>query len=68
VVTEWREFRSPVFEDLARMLRRKLVVDGRNLYRGEELSAAGLQHWSIGRPASRMAPSAVQAIALPDAA
>lgn len=53
VVTEWREFRSPVFEDLAGLLRRKLVVDGRNLYRSEELAAAGLQHRSIGRPAGQ---------------
>lgn len=51
VVTEWREFRSPVFEDLAALLRHKVVVDGRNLYRSEELAAAGLGHWSIGRPA-----------------
>ncbi len=52
VVTEWREFRSPIFEDLAHALRRPVVIDGRNLYRSEELERAGLQHWSIGRPPS----------------
>lgn len=52
VVTEWREFRSPVFEDLAKALRQRVVIDGRNLYRSEELAAAGLRHWSIGRPTS----------------
>jgi UDPglucose 6-dehydrogenase len=51
VVTEWREFRSPVFEELAQRLSGRVVIDGRNLYRGEELAAAGLRHWSIGRPA-----------------
>lgn len=49
VVTEWREFRSPVFEELAQRLSRRVVIDGRNLYRSEELTIAGLQHWSIGR-------------------
>ena len=55
VVTEWREFRSPVFEDLARALAHRVVIDGRNLYRSEELAAAGLRHWSIGRPSSTVA-------------
>lgn len=52
VVTEWREFRSPVFEDVAKALRLGVVVDGRNLYRSEELAQSGLRHFSIGRPAS----------------
>lgn len=51
VVTEWREFRSPVFADLAKLLAQRVIVDGRNLYRSEELAEAGLRHWSIGRPA-----------------
>lgn len=50
VVTEWREFRSPVFEDVAQLLRQGVIIDGRNLYRSEELAAVGLRHWSIGRP------------------
>lgn len=54
VVTEWREFRSPVFEDLARCLAQKVVIDGRNLYRSEELASFGLRHWSIGRLPSRL--------------
>ena len=58
VVTEWREFRSPVFEDLAQTLTQRVVIDGRNLYRSEELAAAGLRHWSIGRPASTAGHSA----------
>ena len=51
VVTEWREFRSPVFEDLAKLLAQRVIIDGRNLYRSDELAEAGLRHWSIGRPA-----------------
>ncbi|MEK0416311.1 MAG: hypothetical protein RI949_317, partial [Pseudomonadota bacterium] len=51
VVTEWREFRSPVFEDLAKRLAQRVIIDGRNLYRSDELAEAGLRHWSIGRPA-----------------
>jgi UDPglucose 6-dehydrogenase len=51
VVTEWREFRSPMFEELAQRLSERVVIDGSELYRGKELAAAGLRHWSIGRPA-----------------
>ena len=32
VITEWLEFRSPNFEDLARKLKAKAIFDGRNLY------------------------------------
>lgn len=49
VITEWREFRSPVFEELAHRLKRRLIVDGRNLYSPQELGRLGFSHWSIGR-------------------
>ena len=49
VVTEWKEFRSPDFDDLRRMLKEPLVFDGRNLYDPALVRAAGLEHVSIGR-------------------
>ncbi|HKO68168.1 MAG TPA: UDP-glucose/GDP-mannose dehydrogenase family protein [Burkholderiaceae bacterium] len=49
VITEWLEFRSPDFEDLARKLKAKAVFDGRNLYDPSAVRAAGLQYIGIGR-------------------
>ena len=51
VITEWLEFRSPNFEDLARKLKAKAVFDGRNLYDPAAVRAAGLQYFGIGRGA-----------------
>jgi UDPglucose 6-dehydrogenase len=49
VVTEWKEFRSPDFEALKRLLREPLVFDGRNLYEPDAVRAAGLEYFAIGR-------------------
>ena len=49
VVTEWREFRSPVFEEVATRLNQRIIIDGRNLYAPLELAKMGFAHWSIGR-------------------
>jgi len=49
VVTEWKEFRSPDFEKIFRMLKMPLVFDGRNLYEPGLVRAAGLEYFSIGR-------------------
>jgi UDPglucose 6-dehydrogenase len=50
VVTEWLEFRSPDFAALAALLRRRVIVDGRNLYDPRAVQAAGLLYSGIGRP------------------
>ena len=49
VVTEWKEFRSPDFDELRRRLVEPLVFDGRNLYDPALVRAAGLEHYGIGR-------------------
>ncbi|MBZ0264297.1 UDP-glucose/GDP-mannose dehydrogenase family protein [bacterium] len=49
IVTEWREFRTPDFEELAQKLRDKVVFDGRNLYEKEYLTEQGLTYYSIGK-------------------
>jgi UDPglucose 6-dehydrogenase len=49
VVTEWLEFRSPDFAALAKKLRAKVLVDGRNLYDPRAVRAAGLHYEGIGR-------------------
>ena len=49
VVTEWRQFRSPDFGQMALSLRDAVVFDGRNLYDPTEIEAAGIAYWAIGR-------------------
>lgn len=49
VVTEWREFRSPDFARLRDSLRDAVIFDGRNLYQPDEVEAAGIAYYGIGR-------------------
>jgi len=49
VITEWLEFRSPDFAQLARTLKAKAIFDGRNLYDPATVRAAGLEYFGIGR-------------------
>ncbi|WP_140908821.1 UDP-glucose dehydrogenase family protein [Cognatiluteimonas lumbrici] len=49
VVTEWKQFRSPDFEQLALALRDRVLFDGRNLYDPAEVEEAGLAYYGVGR-------------------
>jgi UDPglucose 6-dehydrogenase len=49
VVTEWKQFRSPDFARIAAALGDDVVFDGRNLYQPDEIEAAGLAYYGIGR-------------------
>jgi UDPglucose 6-dehydrogenase len=49
VVTEWDEFRALELETLAEVMRGKVLVDLRNVYRRDEAEDAGLSYSSVGR-------------------
>ena len=49
VVTEWKQFRSPDFPRLKASLVDGVLFDGRNLYEPDEVEAAGLAYYGIGR-------------------
>ncbi|HTN26653.1 MAG TPA: UDP-glucose/GDP-mannose dehydrogenase family protein [Burkholderiales bacterium] len=49
IVTEWQEFRSPDFAELARRLKANAIFDGRNLYDPATLRAHGIEYFPIGR-------------------
>jgi UDPglucose 6-dehydrogenase len=49
LVTEWKEFRSPDFERLAKTLHGRAIFDGRNLYDPATVADAGLAYYGIGR-------------------
>jgi UDPglucose 6-dehydrogenase len=48
VVTEWPEFRSPSFEVVGRLLKQKVIFDGRNIYDPTELKQLGFAYHCIG--------------------
>jgi UDPglucose 6-dehydrogenase len=48
VVTEWPEFRVPNFKVMGRLLRQKVIFDGRNIYDAAELQKAGYAYHCIG--------------------
>lgn len=52
ICTEWQHFRAANFEQLAHILRDKVIFDGRNVYDPDTVSAAGLSYYAIGRGAS----------------
>ena len=54
VVTEWKEFRMPAWNTVARVMRGNIVIDGRNIYDAQEINDAGLNYYSIGREPKRV--------------
>ena len=49
VVTEWPEFRVLNYRVLDKLMREKVIFDGRNIYDPEEIQEFGFTYYSIGR-------------------
>jgi UDPglucose 6-dehydrogenase len=49
IVTEWNEFRALDLPRVMNLLRTPTVIDLRNIYKPEDMSAAGFYYVSIGR-------------------
>ncbi|MBS3951534.1 MAG: UDP-glucose/GDP-mannose dehydrogenase family protein [Methylomicrobium sp.] len=49
IVTEWKQFRSPDFDQLSRHLKDKVIFDGRNMYEPNIVRNSGLSYYAIGR-------------------
>ena len=52
VLTEWDDFADLDLGRAAERMRRRLMVDFRNLYRPGDVTAAGIDYVSLGRPAA----------------
>ncbi len=48
LLTEWKEFRVPSFTALGRLMKAKVLIDGRNIYDAEEIAEAGFIYYKIG--------------------
>lgn len=51
IATEWSVFRTPDFEKIAKLLKAKVIFDGRNLYETHQMKKLGFTYFSIGREA-----------------
>jgi UDPglucose 6-dehydrogenase len=52
ILTDWKEFAAIDLVRLKRAVRFPIVVDGRNLYKPQEMLDHGFTYVSVGRPAS----------------
>lgn len=49
IVTEWPEFRTPNFKVIEKLLKNKVIFDGRNIFEPEEMLDFKFNYYSIGR-------------------
>jgi len=49
LVTEWKAFRQPDFQQLSQKMKQKIIFDGRNQYDPEEVREYGFEYHGIGR-------------------
>jgi UDPglucose 6-dehydrogenase len=50
IMTEWKQFVHPDFEEMGKLMRQKVIFDGRNIYNPQRMRSAGFAYYSIGRP------------------
>ena len=55
IVTEWNEFRRPDFARMRQLMRRPMILDGRNLYEPDVMREHGFTYLPIGRTPVRLA-------------
>ena len=49
IVTEWKAFRSPDFEQVKARLKQAVIFDGRNLFEPAVMAEEGIEYHGIGR-------------------
>lgn len=48
LLTEWNEFRRPDYDKMAKLLKQKIIFDGRNQYDKAKLISKGFEYYNIG--------------------
>ncbi len=56
ILTEWREFKSPDFDQIRKLLKQPVVFDGRNLYEPSLMKELGFEYMGIGRGTAQITP------------
>ena len=49
LLTEWRQFRIPAWQTVKSLMKTPIIIDGRNVYDGDELIDMGFTYYCIGR-------------------
>jgi UDPglucose 6-dehydrogenase len=49
LLTEWKQFRLPNWEEIKKSIKGNIFVDGRNIYDRDEMKANGFNYQSIGK-------------------
>ena len=49
ICTEWSLFRTPDFDKMKKLMKGKIIFDGRNLYSLSQMKELGFTYYSIGR-------------------
>lgn len=49
LLTEWKQFRLPDWNEVKRRMKRHLVIDGRNIFDAAEMAGYGFEYHCIGR-------------------
>lgn len=49
LLTEWKEFRSPDFNEIQKLLKLPIIFDGRNQYNAFNLEKEGFEYYQIGK-------------------
>lgn len=48
LITEWKEFRSPDFQEMKKRMKCPVIFDGRNQYNASTLKELGFEYYQIG--------------------
>ncbi|HAI73867.1 MAG TPA: UDP-glucose 6-dehydrogenase [Candidatus Moranbacteria bacterium] len=54
IITEWKDFRAPDFEEIKKRLKQPTIFDGRLLYDPKKMKGLGFEYYSIGRGTSEL--------------
>lgn len=49
VMTEWKQYRAPDFEEIKSRLKTPVIFDGRNLYNTKKVLEQGFEYYAIGK-------------------
>jgi UDPglucose 6-dehydrogenase len=49
LITEWKQFRQPDFNELKNRMKNPIIFDGRNQYNPSQMRAIGFEYYCIGR-------------------
>ena len=49
ILTDWVEFKKIDFKNIGKLLKRKIIIDGRNMFDPSQMVKLGFKYYSVGR-------------------